>query len=74
MFYQIDTLFVRNRTTVLRRRVARNLQLGAVLGGGGASSRRRPMGVWGQSPQPPKTRGSGGGAPSARKFCIFLQK
>ena len=31
-------------------------------------------GVWGQSPQPPEARGSGGGAPSARKFCIFLQK
>ena len=54
--------------------------------GGGAPSRRRPMGVWGrspqlpeagvwgQSPQPPEARGSGGGAPSARKFCIFLQK
>ena len=47
---------------------------GAVLGGGGASSRLRPMGVLGQSPQPPEARGSGSGAPSARKFCIFLQK
>ena len=53
MFYQIDTLFVRNRTTVLRRRVARNSQLGAVLGGGGASSRRR-HGVWGRNPQSSK--------------------
>ena len=66
------------------RRVARNSQWGGC--GGGAPSRRRLMevrrrspqpprqGVWGQSPQPPESRGSGGGAPSARKFCIFLQK
>ena len=40
--------------------------------GGEAPSRRR-QGVWGQSPQPPEARGSGGGAPSARKFCVFLQ-
>ena len=33
MFYQIDTLFVRNCTTVLRRRVARNSQLGSFVGG-----------------------------------------
>ena len=45
MFYQIDTLFVQNRTTVVRRRVARNSQLGAVLGGGGTS-------------RPPEARGS----------------
>ena len=32
------------------------------------------LGVWGQSPQPPEARGSRDGAPSARKFCIFLQK
>ena len=32
------------------------------------------LGVWGQSPQPPEARGPGGGAPSDRKFCIFLQK
>ena len=31
------------------------------------------LGVWEQSPQPPEARGFGGGAPSARKFCIFLQ-
>ena len=31
------------------------------------------LGVWRKSPQPPEARGSGGGAPSARKFCIFLQ-
>ena len=54
--------------------------------GGGAPSRRRPMGVWGQSAQPPEAgglgakspsaggMGSGGSAPSVRKFCIFLQK
>ena len=44
------------------KRVARNSQWGAVLGG------------WGQSSQPSEARGSGGGAPSDRKFCIFLQK
>ena len=32
------------------------------------------LGVWGPRPQPPKARGSEGGAPSAQKFCIFLQK
>ena len=42
------------------RRVARNLQWG-----GGV------LGVW---EQPTEARGPGGGAPSARKFCIFLQK
>ena len=56
------------------KRVARNLQWGAFWGvWGGAPSRQRP-GVWGQSPQPPEARGSGGGAPNARKFCIFLLK
>ena len=40
--------------------------MGGLFGGsgGGAPSRRR-LGVWGQSPQPPEARGSGGGAPSA---------
>ena len=32
------------------------------------------LGVWGRSPQSPEARGLGGGAPSVRKFCIFLQK
>ena len=32
------------------------------------------VGVWGQSPQPPEAWGFGSGAPSASKFCIFLQK
>ena len=31
-------------------------------------------GVWGRSPQLPEARGCGGGAPSARKFCIFFAK
>ena len=56
-------------------RVARNSQWGAVLG------------VWGRGLQSPEAKrgpgakplavegwGSGGGAPSPRKFCIFLQK
>ena len=75
MFHQIDTLFVRNRTTVLRRRAASNSQWGVLcLGGGGASSRRRPMGGLGQSPQPPEARGPGGGAPALKNFAFFLQK
>ena len=40
---------------------------------GEAPSGRR-LGVWRQSPQPPEARGSGGGAPSAQKFCIFFAK
>ena len=28
----------------------------------------------GAKPQPPEARGPGGGAPSARKFCIFFCK
>ena len=57
------------------RRVARNLQWGGGLfwGSGSEIPRRRRLGVWKQSPQPPEARGFGGGAPSARKFCIFLQ-
>ena len=64
------------------RRVARNSQWGGCLGdlgaeppaaggqwgSGGEALNRRRLGVWGQSPQPPEARGSGGGAPSARKF------
>ena len=62
--------------------------MGGLFGGsgGGDPSRLRPMGVWGRSPQLPEAgglgamppaaggTGVGGGAPSARKFCIFLQK
>ena len=72
------------QTTVEIRRVARNSQWGGCLGGlaaaggqwgsGGKVPSCRRLGVWGQSPQPPEARGSGGGAPSARKFCILLQK
>ena len=65
----------------LSRRVARNSQWGwAVWGAGsqwgsvGEAPSRRRLEVWGQSPQPPEARGFGGEAPSARKFCIFLQK
>ena len=49
--------------------------IGGLFGGsrGEAPSCRR-LGVWGQSSQPPEARGSGGRAPSARNFCIFLQK
>ena len=48
---------------VKARRVARNSQWGGYYG------------VWERSPlQPEANEGAGGGAPSARKFCIFLQK
>ena len=58
------------------RCVARNSQWG---GGcfGGLGAEIPAAGGWGfrgQSPQLPEARGSGGEAPSARKFCIFLQK
>jgi len=54
--------------------------------GGRAPSHRRPMGIWGLAPsrrrlevweqslQPPETRVSGGGAPSARRFLRFFNK
>ena len=35
---------------------------------------RRRLEVWEQSPQPPEARGSGGGAPSTQKSCIFFAK
>ena len=47
---------------------------GGQWGSGGEAPSCRRLGVWGQSPQPPEARGCGGGAPSARKFCIFLKK
>ena len=70
------------------RRVARNSQWGGCLGGleeeppaaedqwgsGSEASSCWSLGVGGQSPEPPEARGSGGIAPSARKFCIFFAK
>ena len=48
---------------------------GLIFGsGGGASSRQKPMGAGGVDPIAGGDWGSGGGAPSARNFCIFLQK
>ena len=47
---------------------------GGQWGFGGEGPSRRRLGVWGKSPQPPEARGSGGGAHSARKFCIFFAK
>ena len=49
------------------RRVARNSQWGGLFwgSGGGAPSRRRPMGVWGRSPQPPEAGGLGAKPPAA---------
>ena len=40
--------------------------------GGKAPSCQR-LGVWEQSPEPPEVRGFWGGAPSARKFCIYCK-
>ena len=55
-----------NHEVVVVRRVARNSQWGGCLGGLGAEppANGAAGGQW----------GSGGEAPSARKFCIFLQK
>ena len=61
MFYQIDTLFVRNRTTVLRRRVARISQLGGCVGG-----------WW--SIQPPEANGGLGAEPPALENLAFFCK
>ena len=47
---------------------------GGQWGSGGDAPSCQRLGFWEQSPHPPEVRGSGGGAPSARKFCIFLQK
>ena len=57
-----------------RQARSQKFAMGGLFGGsvGEAPSCRR-LGVWEQSPQPPEARGCGGGAPSARKFCIFLQ-
>ena len=55
--------------------LARNSQWGGLFwGSGGFAPSRRRLGVWGLCPQPPEARGSGGGAPSAQKFCIFFAK
>ena len=46
-----------------------------VLGsGGGAPSRRRPMGVWGRSLQLPEAGGLGAKPPAFENFAFFLQK
>ena len=49
------------------RRVARNSQWGGLFwgSGGGAPSRRRPMGVWGRIPQLPEAGGLGANPPAA---------
>ena len=56
------------------RRVARNSQWGLFWGyGGWAPPCRRSFGVWGREPAAGGT-GVWGGASSAQKFCISLQK
>ena len=72
------------------RRVARKFAMGGAVWGVWGWSPQPPeanggvgakppaaggwVGVWGQSPQSSEARGCGGEAPSAQKFCIFLQK
>ena len=56
------------------RRVARNLQWGWGLlrgSGYGAPSRRRQMGIWKRSPQPPEARGLGAVRPAPENFLFF---
>ena len=55
-----DTLFVRNRTTGLRRRGARNSQLGSCVGG-----------WW--SIQPPEARGLGAEPPALKNLAFFCK-
>ena len=57
------------------RRVARNSQWGGLFGGSGgfAPSRRRPMGVWGRSPQLPEAGGLGAKPPAAGGTGVWGQ-
>ena len=74
MFYQIDTLFVRNRTTVLRRRVARNLQLGGCVWW--VVEHPAAEGQWGFGGKAPSRRRQGGlGAepPALENFAFFCK-
>ena len=72
MFYQIDTLFVRNRTTVVRRRVARNSQLGGCVEG--VMEHPAAGGQWGFGGKAPSRQRQGGlGAehPALKNFAFF---
>ena len=54
---------------------SQKFEMGGLFRGSGSEAPScRRLGVWGQSPQPLEARESGGGAPSARKSCIILQK
>ena len=60
--------FIRSfaENTITQARSQKFAMGGAVWGsGGGAPSRRRPMGVWGRSPQPPEAGGLGAKPPAA---------
>ena len=75
---------VLSRSDVLRQARSQKFAMGeGLFGGSGGQSKAERAKPWsgeqskalgGQSPQPPEARRSWGGAPSARKFCIFLQK
>ena len=58
------------------KRQPKGLENGQLLSGGKLQilPKDSALGGLGAEPRPPEVRGCGGGAPSARKFCIFLQK
>ena len=67
------------KTTPLVQARSQKFAMGGELFGGlgaepPAAEGQWGLGIWGQSPQPPVAQGSGGEAPSARKFCIFFAK
>ena len=55
------------RTDPLEQARSQKFAMGGLFwgSGGGAPSRRRPMGVWGRSPQPPEAGGLGAKPPAA---------
>ena len=75
MFYQIDTLFVRNHTTVLRRRVARNSQLGGCVFGGGVEhpAAGGQWGFGGKAPSRRRHEGLGAEPPALENFAFFCK-
>ena len=64
-------VFTKNGT----RRVARNSQWGGLIfgSGGGASSRRRPIGAGGEDPSRRKHGGLGAEPPALKKFAFFFK-
>ena len=94
-FRKRNCFFLKNWKILQKLKTTHNYQarsqkfaMGGGLGGsgGGAPSRRRPMGVlgrspqppeagvWRQSPQPPEARGSEGRSPQRSKILHFFAK